>query len=84
MSILPQQSFLPSRTLPSRPGFPYYFEMRSKCGKIGSPNHLSQIHEGLTFSQISVMVWANRPPIRPVVPKARGNQRGMPKKVGLA
>ena len=48
------------------------------------PAYPLETGEGLAFSQIAVMVWASRPPIRPVVPKARGNQMGMPRKVGLA
>jgi hypothetical protein len=32
---------------------------------------------GLAFSQIPVMVRASRPLIRPVVPKAKGNQSGL-------
>lgn len=48
------------------------------------PAYPLEAEKGLTSSQIAVMVWASRPPIRPVVPKAKGNQTGMPRKVGLA
>ena len=40
--------------------------------------------DGLALSHMPVIVRASRSPIKPVVPKAKGNQRGTPRKVGLA
>jgi hypothetical protein len=48
------------------------------------PAYPLKAREELVFSHISAVVRASRPPISPVVPKAKGNQRGMPRRVGLA
>ena len=48
------------------------------------PGYSLEACEEPAFSHISAMVRASRPPIRPVVPKAKGNHRGTPRKVGLA
>ena len=47
------------------------------------PAYPSEAGVGLAFSHIAVMVRASRSPIRPVVPKAQGNQKGHAQKGGV-